>query len=221
MGRKKKFSIKVKGLSEEQVLAIIEDVSVGLSHKYTFGYYDLEDIQQEARLIALDKLSKYNPDGGGSLKTFLWQCVKNALSNLKRDKFERLTKPCKVCSRKGSDQCNPKHCRQYNKWKQLNDAKKNLSSPITIDSVSDENEPRMSNNSSIVENIAGSEIINLLDRYIPIEFRQDYLRLKSGATVSKHRKIKIKEIIEDILTEHNYNIEEFTGGVERGIKDGS
>lgn len=82
--------------TEEQVLAAIENVVNSLAYKYTFFHHTLEDVKQEARILALEALPRY--DGVRSLEAFLWVHVNNRLMNFKRDNYERRdNKPCNKC----------------------------------------------------------------------------------------------------------------------------
>ena len=82
------------GMTEQQVIETINKVISRYIYKFRFGYYESEDIRQEAFIIAMEALERY--DEKRPLENFLAVHVKNRLSNFKRDKFfvkkENLTK---------------------------------------------------------------------------------------------------------------------------------
>ena len=49
-----------KNMSEEQVLSSIDAIVNRIAHKYTFYGYEVEDIKQEAFIICLDALNRYD-----------------------------------------------------------------------------------------------------------------------------------------------------------------
>ena len=85
-----------EGMTEEDVLSSIDRVANGLAYKYKFGYYGVDDMKQEARLLAIEGLERYD-SSRGKLETFLWTHVSNRLFNIKRNKYSRPDKPCFDC----------------------------------------------------------------------------------------------------------------------------
>ncbi len=85
-----------KGMTEEEVLSSIDRVANGLAYKYRFGYHGLDDMKQEARMLAIEGLDRYD-SSRGKLETFLWTHVSNRLFNIKRNKYARPDKPCFDC----------------------------------------------------------------------------------------------------------------------------
>ena len=77
-------------MTEQQVLEIIERVASRYAHKFRFGYYTAEDIKQEAIIIGMEALNRY--DEARPLENFLAVHIKNRLNNFKRDKYYRQTK---------------------------------------------------------------------------------------------------------------------------------
>jgi len=72
-----------KNMSEEQVLSSIDAIVNRIAHKYTFYGYDVEDIKQEAFIICLDALNRY--DEKRPLENFLSVNLSNRLKNFIRD----------------------------------------------------------------------------------------------------------------------------------------
>lgn len=204
-----------EGMTEDEVLYSIEVIVKGLAYKYKFGYYDIEDIKQEARTAAIKGLDKYDPNRG-KLQTFLWTHVKNQLFNLRRNKYERHDKPCLNCPLKAYDpdclksenECTEfedKHnCSLYHNWIKNNSAKKNIMCPVGIQNVQDEHEPRMREESDITETINTANIILLLDTKIPVILRSLWIKMKNDIKLSKSEREKLLSAIQEILAEENY-----------------
>lgn len=70
-------------MATEEELSIIYKVIEKISPRYTFKDYEVEDIKQEAFIICLDAMNRY--DGKRSLENFLSSNLSNRLKNLVRD----------------------------------------------------------------------------------------------------------------------------------------
>ena len=195
-------------MTEQEVLDIIEIVCRGLASKYRFGYHDIEDIRQEIMVESIRALDSYDSDKG-KLQTFLWTNAKNRLYNLKRNKFERYDKPCLNCPLKAYDplcknstsQCtqydNKDNCEIYYSWSKRNNSKKNLMLPICITSVQDENESNMRQSYDVGDFVDNRNIIDEIDRIIPIHLRSLWIKMKNDISISKVDKQKILDLIEE------------------------
>lgn len=187
-----------KGMTEAHVLETIEKVASFLAPKFRFGYNEISDMKQYATIFAIEGLEKYNPKLG-TLETFLWTHVRNRLFNLKRDNYERPDNPCSNCTL----QCDKANCEIYQKWYLRNAKKRNIINPIELGNVHDENE----NNMKVMPDIEGlldyKEMINVIDRDIPINLRTLWVKLQNGFTLNKSDKEKIIPVIRDILKRNN------------------
>ncbi len=198
-------------MTEDEVLKVINNVAYRLAQRFQFGYHDLEDIAQQARLFAWEGLPNY--DGRGPLENFLWIHVRNRLSNFKRNKYERLDKPCLKCStthyNKKKDVCEKYEdfllCLTYYKWVCRNLAKKNLMTPIELSNVRNEYENYMKKCVSVEHQISYKEIRKIIDENLPIEMRANYLRMLSDVYISKSKRILIQDTIREILIKHGYS----------------
>lgn len=72
-----------KNLTEDQVIDQIKTVVDRIAPKYTFNGYDSEDIKQEAFIICMDALDRYDPSR--PLENFLSVHLSNRLKNFVRD----------------------------------------------------------------------------------------------------------------------------------------
>ena len=172
-------------MTEQEGLAVIEKIANRYCHKFKFGYFTAEDIKQEAFIIAVDALDRY--DERRPLENFLSSHVKNRLINFKRDNY----------------------CRQQKedadiKWELRNNAKKFLMEPLDISNIRDESEKSMRISDSFIEDTDNQELLDIIDEELDVSFRSDYLRVRHGAYVPKPRRRQIIEEICHILKEHGY-----------------
>ena len=172
-------------MTEREVTETITRVANRYAYKFQFGFYTPDDIRQEAFIIAMDALDRY--DESRPLENFLAVHVKNRLNNFKRDKYYRQQKED-----------------QANKNKYDNNTKKFLMEPIDINSVRDEHENNMRLDDSFVNNIEDQELLDIIDTYLDVGLRADYLRILNGVYVPKPRREQIYNEINRILKENNH-----------------
>lgn len=186
-----KYSLKVPNHTEQQVLQIINDVARNLAPNFTFGYYEVGDIEQEACMLAMDALPKYDSNKGAALKTFLYNHVRNRLITLKRDRYARPV---------------PKDLDEdkVESWLRKNSSKRNLVDTIGIDDAFTAEE---SDATDFVEDIQKKEVLKIIDANLPVEYRGDYRCLMEGVKIPKHRKAKVLAILRKIIHEQ-YSTEE-------------
>jgi DNA-directed RNA polymerase specialized sigma24 family protein len=200
-------------MTEEEVVATMQKVAKAASYKFQFGYYKPDDIEQEAYILCIEALEKY--DGVRPLENFLRVHVKRRLCNLKRDKYER-RKPCFSCPLKAyikdKDLCtayeSKDDCKLYVNWLARNSSKKNLMNPVSWDNTDDVDESEMHYDTDILDDLAVQELLQLLDTNIPSEVRKDWIKIKNGIKIPKHRRAKVKEEIALILKENNISVSE-------------
>ena len=173
-----------------------------LSKKFSFSYLDPDDIHQLIAVYALDALPRFRPEAG-PLDGFLYRHVRNRLLNVKRDLYKRADAPCKVCH-SAAMEGTPGHpdgeCEVYRKWRERNAAKASLGRPLDLSGISDEHEPRMMSSSPVENEAEISELLQVIDERLPLGFRADYLRMRSGVKVSKQRREVIEQAVLSILS---------------------
>lgn len=195
------------GMTEEEVVKIIDNVANRLAYTYKFGYHDIDDMKQEARLLALEGMEKY--DNVRPLENFLWTHVRNRLYNFKRNKFARPGYPCEKCPfdawKPANDECtkygDKDECKLYKVWFTRNNAKRNIMSPIGLGTVQDEHECNMKQEFDVMAHIDGKNLNKLIEKKLSLDLRTDYIRFKNGLTVSKARHTVLMEAIMDIVYE--------------------
>lgn len=82
-----------KNMTYDQLMKQIEIVVNRIAPKYTFNTYDVEDIKQEAFIICMDALERY--DQKRPLENFLSVHLSNRLKNFVRDNFYTKDEPHK------------------------------------------------------------------------------------------------------------------------------
>lgn len=187
-------------MSEAQVLASIEKIVSVLAHSFPFGYFDIDDIKQVARMKAIEGLEDY--DETRPLENFLYAHIKNRLINFKRDNYERCDTPCRDCHTSINGQTqhpNGKYCEKYRMWAERNMRKKNVMSPLDITNISDEKEGAMRLNNDAENDVENKELIDIVDRALPIELRATYLQMRAGIKVSKIKKLEVEQAVLLIL----------------------
>lgn len=222
-------------VSEAELLEAIEHVVSVLCGTFSFGYYHLDDIRQEARLFCLEALPKY--DQKRDLKKFLYVHVHNRLLNLQRDKLVRNDPPCKLChsgqacqnspqdENMGGDEQRQVGCARYMGWLKRNVAKKSLAAPGQYSEAVQSRHIDPSSSQSILESLANAEILEIIDRNLPASFRANYLRMREGAKVSKSVSDKVLHQIRCILSRYfpEFSLYAKNSGVDAGTdisKDG-
>jgi DNA-directed RNA polymerase specialized sigma24 family protein len=173
-----------KGMTQNEVLEIINKICDRYAYKFKFGYFEPEDIRQEAFIIALDALDRY--EEGRPLENFLAVHVKNRLNNFKRDKYYR--------QNKNND----------GKQERLNNSKKFLMEPLDISNIRDESEKNMRLSDGFIDEIANQELLEIIDEHLDTSLRADYLRVRHGAYVPKPRREQISSEVRRILEEYGH-----------------
>ena len=222
--KKKKIQIRTKkskkhipnlhGVSEEEFLIVLDNISRRLANKFKFGYHDFDDMKQQAAIFALEGLERY--DHKRPLENFLWTHVRNRLFNYKRNNYQRPDKPCLTCPlfdktyKCSSNQCskftNKQDCELYSAWATRNDSKKNIMQPSYINDQ--ENIHQSLIKDKLFINIQNQEIIKFLDQNIQTEFRESYLKLKHGTKIPKQQLVKLQKHIQELLKDNQWNLNE-------------
>jgi len=211
MTKKKKKTQKIlnNGVTEEEFLEVLNNISKRLVHKFRFGYHDIDDMKQQAAIFAMEGLEKF--DNTRPLENFLWTHVRNRLFNYKRNNYQRPDKPCLTCPfydllyKESNNQCskytNKDDCELYFSWSERNNSKKNI---MTFQSI--ENTFEKEDHKDPLDIIKNKEIIHYLDNNIvKPEFRESYLRLKNGLKLNKPLLEKLKNHIMELMKDFNHD----------------
>lgn len=177
-----------RSLTETQVLEVVEEIVTKLSKKLTFGFYDIEDIQQEGRMRALttgletfDDTRFTDAEMAKALERFLRIHVTTRMKNFMRDNMGRSEKPI-----------NPD---RVENWERVNKRRRNIMRPASIHEISHEF-PLLT---SAVEEIHHTHLMELINKNLPVDLRTDFLRMCDGVRVPKPRQSKVREAIAEII----------------------
>ena len=146
-------------------------VSSRLANKFTFPNYEADDIAQEAFIIGVEAMNRY--DGVRPLENFLSIHIKNRLKNFKRDNYYR------------PDQ---------GKAQEIQNGKKKLLDASSIDSIK-----YLVVNSECSENLEERELYEYIDLYLPANMRSDFLRFKNDLPLTKTKKANLLNELRSIL----------------------
>lgn len=183
------------GKTEQEVLDAIEKAVRLLAPSFVFGYYSIEDIQQEARVEGLLSLKKYDPSR--PLENFVYVHIHNRLCNLKRDKYRRNDAPCAACA--SGQPCNDgSFCKKYDAWLKRNHTKANLMQPLDLGAQVG-GDAWQSFEPSAEEEAIQREMLTLIDAKLPTEMRAIYLQLRSGVKVPKSKREAVVRAVKEIL----------------------
>ena len=158
-------------LTEKEVISIITKVCKKLAPKYVFASYEVEDIEQEAFMMGVEGLHRYDTDK--PLENFMYTHINNRLKNFKRDNYYRF---------------------DYGNAQKIQDRKKSILEPVDISALY-----CVSIDDDTVDNAHLSEMLDLIDRTLPADLRGDYLKLRTNSPLPKGRKAIIIQAIEDII----------------------
>lgn len=160
------------GVDETKVIDTIMKIAKRLAPKYVFTGYDVDDIEQEAFLIGVAGLEKYDPSR--PLENFMYTHINNRLKTFKRNNYYRM---------------------DYGSSAQkLQDRKRNLLEPMCLDNIYN-----ICAQDHIVSDAHLNEILDLIDRKLPAHLRTDYLKLQSNSSLPKSRKAVVIDAIEKII----------------------
>lgn len=206
------------GVSNEEFLLVLDNISKRLANKFRFAYHSIDDMKQQAAIFALEGLKNY--DNKRPLENFLWTHVRNRLFNYKRNNYQRPDKPCHTCPlydkgcKVSINQCekytNKDDCELYAAWSKRNEVKKNIIQPTYIENHLN----TAHNNEDLNISVANKELMTFLDKYIQLEFRESYLKLTHGTKISKADLKKLQTHIFQLMEEHNWKIESFQKNVD-------
>lgn len=184
-------------------LDTINKVAKNLSPFFAFGYYDVEDIEQEIRLICLQTLEGFDRskkiDG---LYCYLFVHARNMLIDLRRLKLGRTISPCKSCVYNEGGVCtkheNITECERYKTKVENNNKKKAIINPQPLDP---EQVPISYDLAEVLDN---SYIFAEIDREIPNNLRRDYLRFLDGVTLPHYNRRQVLQAIREIAASKGF-----------------
>lgn len=187
------------GYTETQILEAIDKVVNMLAPSFTFGYYDVEDIKQQGRLFAIQLLETGKFDATRPFENYAFRHIRNRYLNMRRDLLRRNEPPCRQCA--AGTPCGPGNafCPRYQGWLERNQAKSNLMRPLDLNYIADEHESRTRCPSTVAEDVATSELVQRIDKDLPVELRGTFLQMRAGVSVPKSRRLQVEAAVKAIL----------------------
>lgn len=201
---------------ESGLFEAILDVAERSSYKYSFSYYEPDDIKQEVILKCLQIAHLYSGIKPIDAKAFFSTCATNYLKNLKRDNYVHIMPPCMpggyaanqipeelytgyCClhwdnQAPKSDPCHWKlyeTCEAWLTYKKYVQRLLNAANPITIDEeITD---------STYTHDVASYDLDSSMRDRIPNELAPYYNKLIAGEKIPAKFKLKIQQICSGVL----------------------
>lgn len=194
-----------KGLTENEVLEIIDKTVAYLAPSFKFGYFDTEDMKQEGTIFCLEALDSFNfdkscqDDVGDALLTFLKTHVRWRFLNMRRKQLTRLEPPLCSCNLCKEDSPHRLDCKKYANWVKRNMAKRSLMEPFDVSEIYTSD---ASFTTDIELDILSSDVIEILNQHVPASIRADYRRFIEGVNLPKNKREKLIDEIKSILQHH-------------------
>jgi DNA-directed RNA polymerase specialized sigma24 family protein len=142
-----------------------------LATKFTFPNYEADDITQEAFIIGMEAMNRY--DEMRPLENFLSVHIKNRLKNFKRDNYYRPDE---------------------GKAEKIQQGKKKLLDAQSVDTMRE-----FLISSEVSDNLEQRELVEYIDINLPAQMRSDYLRFMNDQPLSKTKKANLIAELKIIL----------------------
>ncbi len=184
-------------ISEADFLRITSDIANLLFPKFGTIHASLDDFSQEVVIWSIHALAQY--DQSRPLGAYLYRNSKNRAINCIRDRVSRLDHPCHSCH-SGNPCSDGSHCARYAKWLKRNNSKACLYRPLGLHNVS-ENESRAVTNSIAEAEVEARELRELIERELPVAFREPYLSMLAGHNVKPTLRNLVRRAVADILND--------------------
>jgi hypothetical protein len=92
-------------------------------------------------------------------------------------------------------------CDKYSGWEKRNGAKRSLVEPLDIETIRDEREKNMRNNTDIPAIVIRSELMGIIDKNLSVTLRSDFKKMMEDISIGKQRRDKVIAAIKEILEE--------------------
>lgn len=172
----------------EETQVALDKVCRRIASKYYVPGYDKRDVYQEAYLIGLEILGKYDPERNPKVENFLNVSINNRFQNFIRIKSEN-KKNCGCCEYESCKKC------RYRESK----AKVIHMQQFT------ENFDYTDNIEFYREKL--HDLLPLIDLKLPVSMRDDWRRILDDSHVVRSRRFEILDEIREIVKEHEQEIE--------------
>lgn len=166
--------IRDLGMTDDEIISLVQEVATLIAPGYKFGYYEDEDIIQEAVIIGLTGLKKFSSNKG-NLENFLKMHISSRMKDFKRDNYYR-----------------PDTKNSIDKIAVMN--------PIDISLINPDFEPSIIEEYNVESEINYKDMIDKINRDLPVDYRRDYLKLLDGVnSMSLKRKNEVIHKVREIV----------------------
>ncbi len=177
-----------EGLTEAKLLRIIQKITRTLPNHLAFGPYTMEDMRQEAWILAIAGLEHFDlefakeAEPERAVENFLRVHITNRLLNLKEKHLgsrERPTTPKGICA-----------------WERRHLARHSLLHPSELDA----RETFLP--TSLWDDILYREFAQRISAKLPVVLRTDFLRMCDGVKLTAARQRRVREAVSAITQEN-------------------
>lgn len=164
-----------KGMTEQQTIDQIQKVCNRIAPGYVFHGYTVEDMKQEAFIICIEALNRY--DENRPLENFLSVNLSNRLKNFVRDNHY---------------------------FAGDSESRIKIRQPAQLEhenAIIDED----GSMSTSYDEIELNHMTELINKHLPASMRMDYLKMINDVYITKQKKDDIVDRIIDILEEYGYD----------------
>ena len=184
------------GLTESQVIKVINKVANILAPSFAFGYHTIEDVKQEAFVAAMSGLEKYDWSKNADkvkcceerLARFLSVHIRNRLLNFKRKHYFRYEKP--------------KFEAQVEDWEKNNQSRRNLMHFWDLSDVPDKD---LGDGTDFEEDYDNKEWFEHIESSMDGAIRNDFRRMLAGVFLTDLRKEAVQAAVTKILDAQKEN----------------
>ena len=181
----------------EEYLQNAEVVIASLMKKFPFGYYDEDDIAQEARIYAMESYRKF--DGARPPQPFLRRCLQNDLMNLFRKMCRRSDYPCKECGEGRPCRSDGELCTPFLRWAKVQNLRSSL---MNTSDLSEFKEDANADETAALDQASENELSVTIDSNLSPSLRGDYLKMLAGVGIPNNKRIAVQTAIRIIIEEH-------------------
>jgi len=206
-------------VSEEQFVLAISKVSDQLNKRFHIPGWDADDLHQFCALESIEALPRFDP-AKKPLVNFLYAHCRFRVNNAFRNLCMRSEKPCKTCGESDESSCRADgaKCKIHKDFTIRNNRKRDLAQASSCDVTVNENFGRPFD--SAEEVCETKDLLGLVDRFLDVGLRMDYLKMKEGVAVPLCQRQKINEAVLDIFKRHGVEPEDFNWTPEKPMYGG-
>ena len=206
-------------MEKDKIVEIVDKFSGYLAQMYKFGFYEIEDLKQEAVLRSLEAINNKTYDDSKSLEKYLFMVVQNHFKNLLRKYRQKNEPPCLTCPlfdpemKFSKNQCtkfvNKDDCSEYSNFDKKYKARQSILSPADLSSISEDQQAQLVVEYDYVKTLEDTELYECINRCLPPLLRADFLRMLSGVRINVENTRQVQKAVAIILIDNNFEITNF------------